>query len=90
MTLIIVCVMLHVQLCFGHRQLGKCLLFINLFLFSILKDFGHGWISFSMVYINFFICKSLELAGLHITCGQKIERLSALIETKYPSMFFLR
>ena len=31
MTLMIVCVMLHVLLCFGHRQLGKRVVLILVF-----------------------------------------------------------
>ena len=48
--------MLHVLLCFGHRQPGKHVLFILVF------HIEKFWARLSVVHIDFFILKSLKLA----------------------------
>ena len=70
---------------FGHRQLGERVLFILVYLIEKL------WVQKDVVFygINFFSSANHNcLRELHITCEQKIDRLSALIETKYRSMPF--
>ena len=60
-----------------------------LFLFSLLESFGHEKMSFLLYKLFFSSANHYCLRELHITCEQKIDRLSSLIETKYRSMPFL-
>ena len=72
---------------FGHRQLGKRVLFILVFLIE--KLWARKDVVFYGINCLFFLSVNHYcLRELHITCEQKINRLKALIETKYRSMPF--